>query len=279
MKPATAHAPDKPAGKLDAEIHALLAAGDHLPPATVPDQTAHNLLLEQKFTAINKLAGGIAHEFNNIIAGILGSAELIAMDIPANHPAHESLKQIFEASNRARDFLHKIRTLAHRPVVERQPVRLQGVIEECLQILRTIIPARVELLSEINGDCPQVLGDAAQLQQALLDLCLYCWHGLHDRAGHIKVTLDNGTPARKISTALHAGPHVRLTVADNSHGLDRHAREKVFDPFHTRKASVKKIGLELFLVREIVHAHLGEITVESEPGHGLAFHLYLPAVA
>ncbi len=276
MKPATTHTPAEPARKLEAEIHASLAAEKNLSSETANADAARQPALEQKFLALNQLSAGIAHEFNNVIAGILGSAELIAMDLPADHPAHESLRQIFEASNRARDFLQKIRALAQRPPVSRQPVPLQPVIEECLQILRGIIPAKVELESEINPGCPPVNADAAQIHQALLDLCLYCWHGLPERSGHIKVTLENCRLTKNFSPALHSGPHVRLTVRDNSPGLDHRAREKIFDPFHTRKAAAKKIGLELFLVRELVHAHHGEITVESEPGSGLAFHIYLP---
>ena len=276
MKPAPTHTPAEPARKLEAESPAPRAAEKNLPSETASPDAARQPALEQKFLALNQLSGGIAHEFNNLIAGILGSAELIAMDLPAGHPAHESLRQIFEASNRARDFLQKIRALAQRPPVRRQPVPLQPVIEECLQILRGIIPAKVELESEINPGCPPVNADAAQIQQALLDVCLYCWHGLHERSGHIKVTLDNCRLTKNFSPALPPGPHVRLTVRDNSPGLDRHARERIFDPFHTRKAAAKKIGLELFLVRELIHAHHGEITVESEPGAGLAFHIYLP---
>src|SRR5579863_10409812 len=91
------------------------------------------LLQAQRFNALNLLAGGVAHEFNNLIAGILGSAELVAMDIPEGHPSRDTLKQIFEASNLARDFVHKLRAFGQRLPPEFRPVRLQHVIEECVQ--------------------------------------------------------------------------------------------------------------------------------------------------
>ena len=241
--------------------------------------TEHQLLQAQKFSALNQLAGGVAHEFNNLIAGILGSAELVAMDLPEKNPGHETLKQIFEASNHARDFVQKLRALGHRHPPERKPIRLQPVIEECVQILRTIIPVKVELQTHINPDCPKVNADHAQIHQAILDLCLHCWQGLADRRGRIKITLENCPAARPpagASSLLRPGPHLCLTVQDNSPGLEKNASETIFHPFRIRRSGGKKNGLELFLVRETIQAHQGEIFVESEPGKGLAFQIYLP---
>ena len=239
----------------------------------------HRLLQAQKLSALNQLAGGVAHEFNNLIAGILGSAELVAMDLPEKHPGHETLRQIFEASNHARDFVHKLRAVGHRQLPDLKPIRLQPVIEECLQILRTIIPAKVELQTQISADCPKINADHTQMHQAVLDLCLHAWQGLADRRGRVKITFENCPPARLPANApsLQPGsPHVCLTVKDNSPGLEKSARETIFHPFRIRRSGGKKIGLELFLVRETIQAHQGEIFVESEPGHGVAFHIYLP---
>ena len=158
--------------------------------------TEHQLLQTQKFNALNQLASGVAHEFSNLIAGILGSAENAAMDLPEKHPGHESLQLIIQASNHARDFVHKLRALGHRSPPERKPLRLQSVIEECVQILRTIIPVKVELQTRINPDCPPVKADHAQIQQAILDLCLQAWQGLTERRGRIKITLENCALAR-----------------------------------------------------------------------------------
>ncbi len=239
------------------------------------------LLQMQKFHALNELAGGVAHEFNNLVAGILGSAELVNMDLPEGHPAHESLKQIFEASNQARDLLHKLRDLGQRLPPDFKPIRLQPVIEECLQILRTIISAKVELEADIAADCASVEADAAQIHQAILDLCLFSWQSLADRRGHIKLSLEN-CPAVRVppgAASLLPGPCVRLTVQDNGPGLEKNAREHMFHPFRNRRAGGTKVGLELFLVREIIQGHSGEIFLESERGSGLTFRIYLPAVA
>jgi signal transduction histidine kinase len=274
MKPAHAHPAAATDRDLAAEIQALTHPGD-APASKI--KADPQLLLEQKFLALNQLSGGIAHEFNNIIAGILGSAELVAMDIPDGHPAHESLKQIFEASNRARDFLHKVRAFAQRPPVEPRPVALPPIIEESLQILRGVIPDKVELQFRARPGCPRVNADAAQIQQVILDLCLHCWQGLHERRGLVTLTLASGPLPTKLSPPLPPGDYIHLTIHDDSNGLEPSALKKIFDPFHTRR-STKKIGLELFLARETIHAHQGELIAQSQPGHGLAFHLLLPAL-
>jgi nitrogen-specific signal transduction histidine kinase len=240
------------------------------------------LLHTQKFQTLNQLAGGVAHEFNNLIAGILGSAELLAMDLPANQADSETLKQIFEASNLARDFVHKLRVLGQRPLPEFKPFRLQSVIEECLQILHSIIPARVELQTRISPDCPRVNGDPAQIHQAILDLCLHAWQTLADRQGHIIIALEYCAavhPPAGATTLLQPGPHVCLTIQDSSPVLDKNAREHIFHPFRNRRLSGKKVGLELFLVRETIQSHQGEIFFDSEAGHGQIFRIYLPAAA
>jgi len=241
--------------------------------------TEAGLLQAQKFQALNQLASGLAHEFNNLIAGILGSAELISMDMPEGHPSRETLKQIFEASNHARDFVHKLRALGQRLPPEFKPVRLQLIIEESLQILRTIIPAKVELVAEARPDCPMVNADSAQILQAILDLCLHAWQGLAERRGRITISLESCPvvyPPAGVASLLQPGRHVWLRVQDNSPGLEKNVREHIFHPFRNRRAGGTKVGLELFLVREIIQAHLGEIFVDSEPGRGLTFHIYLP---
>jgi signal transduction histidine kinase len=238
------------------------------------------LLQTQKFYALNHLAAGVAHEFNNLVAGILGSAELLAMDLPETHPGHETLKQIFEASNHARDFVHKLRMLGQRPAPDFKPIRLQPVLEECLQILRNIIPPRIELQARIDANCPKVNADAAQIHQAVMDLCLQAWQGLADRRGHIRMTLENlpgGRPPSAPNALAQPGPHVCLTVQDDGPGLEKHAHENLFQPFRHRRSGGKKVGLELFLVRETIQAHHGEIFSESNAGQGLTFRIYLPA--
>jgi signal transduction histidine kinase len=138
----------------------------------------------------------------------------------------------------------------------------------------------VEVQASISPDCSKVNADSAQLHQAILDLCLYAWQGLADRRGTIHISLENCPAVHQpdgASGLLQPGPHVCLIVQDNSPGLEKSAREHIFHPFRNRRSSGTKVGLELFLVRETIQAHQGEIFLESSPGNGLKFLIYLPA--
>ncbi|HEX7652283.1 MAG TPA: ATP-binding protein, partial [Verrucomicrobiae bacterium] len=201
----------------------------------------------------------------------------IGMDLHEGHPAYDSLKQIYEASSRGRDLLHKVRTFAQRPPIALQTLQLSSLIEETAQILRGIIPDKLELKVRVEPHFP-VLADPVQIQQLVMDLCLHCWQNLHERRGTIQILLQNHRLAEPIGL-LAAGEVVRLTVQDDSPGLDAAALRKVFHPFQTRKASSKKIGLELFMAKETALAHRGDLIAVSQPGQGLAFHLYLPVAA
>ncbi len=235
-------------------------------------------LHQLKFHTLNQLAAGTAHEFNNLIAGILGSAEIINLELPEVHPARESLIHVFEAAHRARDFVIKLRELAQRQPAQLKPILLQNLIADALPILQTIIATKVQLQTHIAADCPPVLADITQIQPALIELCMQCWHGLPERTGEITITLEKVILEKNLGL-LQPGSHLRLTVKDNSPGLDKNSLDRIFDPFHLRRSNGKKIGLELFLVRETMHLHHGDITAESQPGHGLAFHLYFPVLA
>jgi signal transduction histidine kinase len=236
-------------------------------------------LQAQRIQALNQLVGGLSHEFNNLMHGILSSAELVAMDLPESHPSHESLKHLFAASKHALDFVHRLRAFGLWSPPEFRAIRLQPVVEECLQILRTIIPAKVELQAQISAECPKVNGDSAQLHQVILDLCLHCWQGLAERQGQIRITLENHHligPTAGAASPLPRGSYLRLTVQDNSPGLEKSACEQIFQPFRFRRSGGTKVGLELFLVRETIRGHQGELVLETEPGLGLTFHIYLP---
>jgi len=237
------------------------------------------LLQAQRFQALNQLASGVAHEFNNLLAGILGSAEMLGLELPEGQPGRESLRQIFEASNRASKFAYQLRAFGQRPPPEFRPTRLQPVLEDCLQVLRTALPAGVELQVRIDPDCPEVNADATQIHQAILDLCLQAGQGLPEARGRIEIALENcpmACPPAGVRSRMKAGPHVCLTVKDNSPGLEASVREQSFQPFRNLRASGTKAGLELFHVRETIQGHEGDIFLESEPGCGMTFRIYLP---
>ena len=204
-------------------------------------QQLHDL----KFATLNQLAAGTAHEFNNLIAGILGSAEIIALDLPEKHPARESLTQIFEATHRAREFVIKLRELAQRNPAELKSVRLQNIIEDALPILRTVISAKVQLHAQVDSTCPPVAADSAQIQQAVIELCLQCWHGLPDRSGEITISLEK-FPVEKISASSPPANTSASPSATTAPASTKIPSPKSSTPFTSAAPTAKKSASNFF---------------------------------
>ncbi len=239
----------------------------------------HQLRWAQKMEAIGTLAGGIAHDFNNVLAAILGSAELIKMDMAPDHPSREFLDQIFVAGRRAREVVQQILTFSQRRESERSVIQLQPVVKECVKLLRSTIPAMVDISCHVDPDCSPVLADPTQIHQVIMNLCTNAWQALPENSGYIKVNLEMCEIDEIVAAShpnLHIGPAVRLSICDNGCGMDQATLERIFEPFFTTKSVGEGSGLGLSVIHGIVKNHQGVITVESQPGKGTVFHVYLP---
>ena len=238
----------------------------------------------QKMQAIGTLAGGIAHDFNNALATILGNTELARQDSAHNPPALESLEEIRKAGTRARNLVRQILSFSRRQPAERKPVDLAPVVIEAAHLLRATLPARLNLEAHCD-EVPLVLADTSQIEQVLINLVTNAMQAIHSGPGRIGIRLDavipDATPAgvRLALEALH--PHaskrvVRITVCDNGPGMDADTTARIFEPFFTTKPVGEGTGLGLSVVHGIVQGHGGAITVDSEPGNGTTFTVYLP---
>jgi len=228
---------------------------------------------------MNMLAGGVAHDFNNVIAGILGSAEILKIDFPSDQLDDPVLEQIFTAGLRARHIIHQLKIFSERKACQRTLIQLPPVVEEAVQRLRSSVPATVEIVYPLGPKCPAILADSEQIQQAVVSLGTNAGHSLGGRPGRIEVRLEMCDVAADLAAAhlgLKAGPHVLLSVRDNGHPVSKGGLERMFEPFACKQIDGHDSGLELFAVREIVHAHEGAITVDSAPGEGTVFRLYFP---
>jgi PAS domain S-box-containing protein len=234
----------------------------------------------QKMESVGTLAGGIAHDFNNILGAILGNVALARGDLPPEHPAHESLKQIGKASVRARDLIQQILTFSRRQAHELVAQPMRPLVEESISLLRSTLPARVELQARLSDAPLFVHADGTQIQQVLMNLCTNAWHALPDGSGTITVGLDEAwldAAAARAVGALPPGRYAHLWVCDTGIGMDVQTRSRVFEPFFTTKPPGRGTGLGLSVVHGIVAAHQGAITVDSAIGEGSTFHLYFPA--
>jgi nitrogen-specific signal transduction histidine kinase/ActR/RegA family two-component response regulator len=235
-----------------------------------------------KMESLGTLAGGIAHDFNNILTGMFGFVDLARLDLPREHPVHDWLDRMAASSQRARDLVRQILTFSRKNEGERVPMRLHVVVGEALRLLRSTLPATINLEARIAHETPPVLADATQIHQVVLNLCTNAWHAMRPRGGGIIVTLGpcTVTPEQAASLPeLKAGPYAQLTVADDAEGMDAATLEQIFEPFFTTKQTGAGTGLGLAVVHGIVKSHEGAIVVRSAVGVGTTFDLYFPAAA
>lgn len=230
----------------------------------------------QKMEALGTLAGGVAHDFNNIVAAIIGNVELALDDVPADSPARTSLTEIRKASRRARDLVQQILAFSRRQLLERQVIELAPVVEESVRLLRATLPAGIELSLHVGTGVPRVLADATQVEQVLLNLCTNAWQAVRGVAqGRVAVRLEahQHLESSGEASALWA----RLTVSDNGHGMSDETRARMFEPFFTTKPPGKGTGLGLAVVHGILRDHDAVMEVQSAPGAGSTFSVSFPA--
>ncbi|QCB44768.1 PAS domain-containing sensor histidine kinase [Hydrogenophaga sp. PAMC20947] len=240
----------------------------------------------QKMEAIGTLAGGIAHDFNNIIAAILGNVSLARQDLNPASPALQSLNEIDKAATRARDLVRQILSFSRRQNSDYKRTSLSPIVDDTARMLRAMLPARVAI--EVNGldGTPEVLGDTSQLQQVIINLATNAMQAMGGQSGQIRIGLDATAPdehalakhpALRALVQQHPDGLVRLTVADDGPGMDEATLGRIFEPFFTTKPVGEGTGLGLAVVHGIAQGHKGLVLVESQPGAGTQFALYLPA--
>ena len=241
------------------------------------------LFQAQKMETLGTLAGGIAHDFNNLLTGIMGYQELVLDVLGDNTTAREYLAEARGASLRARDLVEQILTFGRQSQDDQyMPLDLALVIEEARRLLRATIPATIAIETHISPECGSVQGDATQIHQVILNLGSNAAHAMQAKGGVLSIRLepvDRDTSLSATLATLPSGDYLRLTVADNGHGMDETTLQRIFDPFFTTKEVREGTGLGLAVVHGIVRAHRGGVDVESRPGAGSTFHIYLPMAA
>jgi PAS domain S-box-containing protein len=234
----------------------------------------------QKMEAIGTLAGGIAHDFNNILGAIIGYGEMIQMFHTAVDPkVRKDVDEILRAAFRAKDLVQQILMFSRRIDQDRKPIQLQMIIKESLKFLRASLPSTIEIRRSLDPEVGPVLADPTQMQQVVMNLCTNAAHAMRKKGGVLEVGLTEvvaGDETGEETVKLAPGPHARLTVKDNGHGIPPEILDRIFDPYFSTKAMEEGTGLGLAVVEGIVQSHGGAITVESVPDVGTAFHVFIP---
>ncbi|MGD9160947.1 MAG: PAS domain S-box protein [Desulfobacteraceae bacterium] len=233
----------------------------------------------EKMEAIGTLAGGVAHEFNNILGIIMGNTELAMGEVSESNPASDFLKEINRASLRAKDIVKNILNFARKSLTERTLIKISDITKESIGLIRSTTPAMIEIRHNIECDDETILGDATEMSQVLINLCNNAIQAIGNETGVLEVSLKLITLDRKSIAGyedLKPGKYVRLTVKDSGCGIDPQIMGRIFDPYFTTSSLAERTGMGLSITHGIVKKHEGAISVESDWGKGAVFEVLFP---
>lgn len=232
------------------------------------------LFQSQKMESVGRLASGVAHDFNNIMTGILGFAELILQDTPEESPDHERLKTIITLCKRGAGLTRQLLIFGRRMSVEFKRININSFIEETADLIRHVVEEGIEVRLSLQDDIPAIEADSGQLTQVLINLTLNARDAM-DGKGVLEFRTQG---CSTVSPKGKVDEYLCLSVSDTGCGISEDNLPKIFDPFFTTKQVGKGTGLGLAIVYSIVNDHGGWIDVYSEKDKGTTFKIYLPAI-
>lgn len=247
---------------------------------TAKMQLENQLRRAQRMEAIGILAGGIAHDFNNSLASIITCTELALDEVTPGSTQKELLEIILKSGLRGKELVRQILTFSRQTEQQPQDVNVELIVKECLKLLRTTLSPSIEIRLRIGKGEKNVLADPTQIHQVVMNLCTNAVHAIHNKSnGVIELMLENEEiiQSKALNFALlKPGNYLRLSVQDNGHGMDTNTMEKIFNPFFSTKSQSEGTGLGLSVIHGIISRLGGDITVQSTPGKGSLFSVYLP---
>jgi signal transduction histidine kinase len=231
------------------------------------------LLHRERIATIGTLAGGVAHEFNNILTPILLYSQVALDDTPPDSAVAKDLTRIVAAAHRARSLVSRILTFSRQMDVPQTSVfPLRPTVEEALVLLRAIVPANIDIVFDPLEADSMISGDASLIHQVVINLCTNGYQSMRRTGGTLAVRLR----VAENPTVADPGKYAMLEVSDSGHGMDPVVMAHIFEPFFTTRGVGEGTGLGLSVVHGIVTSMDGSITVESDIGRGTTFRVYLP---
>jgi len=236
------------------------------------------LVAARRMESIGLLAGGVAHDFNNMLTPILGNAEILLQELGADDGRRERVEHIVRAAERSKDLVRQLLAFARRQTLEMRPVDLNAVVEGFQRMLRRTLRENVAIETRLAPDVGMVLADAGQMEQILLNIALNAQDAM---PGGGLLAIETGVAdLDEAYAAAHdgvaPGRYASLALSDTGCGMDGSVRSRIFEPFFTTKGPGRGTGLGLATVYGIVRQHRGSVSVYSEPGMGSTFRIYLP---
>jgi PAS domain S-box-containing protein len=234
----------------------------------------------EKIEALGTLAGGVAHDFNNVLAAILGHAEALVEELPGGTIAREDAEHIAAAARRAKGVVQQILAFARRRPAEVRPVDVASAVQEELPLVRAATPANVEIAVRTDPSAGAVHADPTQIHQVLLNLCANARDAMAAKGGTLEIEVVRAeVPGPGAPAGLAARSYVRLAVTDGGQGMDAETRARAFEPYFTTKPIGAGSGLGLAVVHGVAAALGGTVTLESAEGRGTRVEVWLPRLA
>ncbi len=239
-------------------------------------QAERQLRLAQKMEAVGQMAGGVAHDFNNILGAIMGRAELSLMRINNTAQLTENLKAILTSSERAKKLVRELLSFSRRTPMDTIPVKVEEIVKEVFDMVRATTPATIDLHLQVEASDLCVQADPTLLHQILMNLMANAVHAIETDTGKIDIELTEMMATNHEQPHEPAVPSVRIMVRDTGVGMSPELLPRIFEPFFTTRDSGKGTGLGLSVVHNIVREMGGFIEVASKPDQGTTFYVYLP---
>lgn len=242
-------------------------------------QLERQLIQSQKMEAIGTLAGGVAHDFNNILLSLMGHAELALLDAPKKSTLNENLQQILAAAMRAKDIVNQILTFTRQADIQAEPIQVSTIVQETVKLFSSSLPPDITVHDDLQTDAWTV-ADATHLHQVVMNLCTNASHAMADTGGVLGIQLSevrfNEDQLRLQQVELTPGRFIKLSISDTGCGIPHEVQDKILDPFFTTKKRGKGTGMGLSVTLGIVRQYGGILNFTSTSGNGSTFDVYLP---
>lgn len=239
---------------------------------------------QQRLQIMGTMTGGIAHEFNNFLTPIMGYAELLMMELPEGSEEQDSAKEIYEASEKAKDVVRQISSLSRKNVeTVYKNISIKKFMTRAERMMESVCTPLIHMESEFCVDDEMILGNATQLNQVLLNVCVNSVHAIGKNQGNIRISCHSEEKEKLAQGVIEKlsdvwKKYIHIQVKDNGCGMDKETLRQIFDPFFTTKKGGEGTGLGLALAEQIITSHKGYIYAESKKGEGSTFHIYLPVL-
>ena len=266
----------------DAHIAAIRDISFRIESETIRARLEKELYQARKMESIGTLAGGVAHDFNNILYMITGNAELALEDIPEGNPLHKNIQDIKAAGHRAAGIVKQLLDFSRNTAQELKPIGAITIIDNAIDFLRSTIPTTIEIRKRLPDTEITILADPIQINQVMMNICTNASQAMEETGGILEISVEDEyvtDDAAIHHSGIIAGEYLRIMISDTGPGIDPKIIDRLFDPYFTTKDVGKGSGMGLAVVRGIVKNHKGAITVDSQSGKGATFTILLPVTS